>query len=109
MLANPFYYGDIRTRGHIVAGKHQPIIERPLWDAFQKIRGLRVEKFEVRNAKFIPKPYMGLVQCGVCGHAITGESKRSHHAESRDDCSGVRCGSGYRCFDAITRVIQDRL
>ena len=77
MLRNPFYYGDMRIKGDkIIKGSHEPLVDKALWTACQKIRGIRsINHREMRTGN-IPKPLMGLMTCGVCGHAVTGESHR---------------------------------
>lgn len=76
MICNPFYYGDMRIkRNKIIKGVHKPLIDKKLWDACQKIKGLRSANYRVVNGH-ITKPLMGLLTCRVCGHAITGESHR---------------------------------
>jgi hypothetical protein len=37
LLRNPFYVGDVVYRGHVARGDHEPIIERDLFDAAQRI------------------------------------------------------------------------
>ncbi|MGE3988095.1 recombinase family protein [Pseudorhodoplanes sp.] len=37
LLRNPFYVGDIVYRGHVARGDHEPIIDRALFEAAQRI------------------------------------------------------------------------
>jgi site-specific DNA recombinase len=36
LLSNPIYVGDVRHRGKVWPGQHEPIIDRGLWDTVQK-------------------------------------------------------------------------
>jgi site-specific DNA recombinase len=77
LLRNPFYYGDMRVSGgRIIKGAHKPLISKKVWDQCQKIRGIRAANHQTIRNGTIPKPLMGFMTCGVCGHAITGETKR---------------------------------
>lgn len=72
ILVNPFYYGDMEWLGLIWEGKHQPIINKLLFETVQK--RLR------NNAQFTIKPnldflYKGLLKCGSCGMNITAEER----------------------------------
>jgi hypothetical protein len=78
LISNPFYYGVLRHKGEIVGkGAHKPLVDKKLWDACQKIRGIRASQgFSGSIGPTIEKPLMGLITCGRCGHAVTGEVKR---------------------------------
>jgi hypothetical protein len=36
LLSNPIYVGDVRHRGKVWPGQHEPIIDRESWNAVQK-------------------------------------------------------------------------
>jgi site-specific DNA recombinase len=76
LLSNPFYYGVMKTGGVIFPGKHPSLISKELWDACQKIRGLRAESHQTDPSSFQVKPFMNFIRCGICGHLVTGQSKR---------------------------------
>ena len=77
MINNPFYHGDMRIKGgKLIKGVHQPLIDKALWNACQKIRGIRSANHREMRTGSIPKPLMGLMTCGVCGHAVTGETHK---------------------------------
>ena len=82
LICNPFYYGvmKVRTRGlggkmetRFINGKHEPLIEKGLWDACQKVKGIRAATHQLSNVLVTPKPFMGWLKCGECGHQVTGE------------------------------------
>ncbi len=75
-LSNPFYYGHFRYMGEVYEGRHKPIVTKQLWDKVQvvlKDRG-RVHKSPYND----PRPFCGLLRCGQCGCAITGENKTKY-------------------------------
>ncbi len=76
MLSNPFYYGVMKIKGDIYPATHEPMISKELFDSCQKIRGIRAASSQSKKKGFIPKPLMGLIKCGECGHNITGESQK---------------------------------
>ena len=102
MLSNPFYYGVMKIRsrrygkrleGKVIKGQHEPLIDKDLWDACQKIRGLRKANHQRLNSQTIPKPFMGWMKCGVCGHQVTGETKRKPSGKIYIyyHCANTRC------------------
>jgi site-specific DNA recombinase len=99
LIENPFYYGVMRVKGRIMAAAHEGIIDKKTWDACQKIRGIRAEQQERDPAKKnIAKPFMGLIRCGECGHAITGETKRKPNGRTYIyyRCSESKCSQETR-------------
>ncbi len=78
MISNPFYYGMMKVKGTIRKGTHQAMISKELFDACQKIRGIRAANALSTRKGFIPKPLMGVFTCGECDHAITGESVKKN-------------------------------
>jgi len=77
LVSNPFYFGRLIVKGKDLGlGVHKPLIEKKLWDQCQKIRGIRSSQ-SFRKQTISNKPLMGLMSCGKCGHAITGETKNT--------------------------------
>lgn len=78
LISNPFYYGDLKINGVIVnKGIHEPLISKQLWNSCQKVRGIRAASKRLNPDKaMITKAMMGLMTCGSCNHAITGETKK---------------------------------
>jgi hypothetical protein len=79
LLSNPFYYGERRVKGELIGpGIHQPLIDKALFDACQKIRGIRARQYlENPEKRQHEKPFIRLMKCGTCGHAITGETVKN--------------------------------
>ena len=73
ILSNPFYYGHFRFNKEIYEGKHEPIVEKKLWDKVQEVMKQRGRPRH--KAKNEPQAYCGLLSCGNCGMMITGEYK----------------------------------
>lgn len=76
LLANPFYIGIFRFAGETHEGSHQPIVSKALFDEVQNVMARRGRPHKPRRH---PLPYLGFIQCGECGAAITGERQKGHH------------------------------
>jgi site-specific DNA recombinase len=74
IITNPFYYGEMRVKGRLIKGQHEPLIEKVLFDSCQKIKGIRAKQFQSTRKGVIVKPFMGFLKCGECSHSITGET-----------------------------------
>jgi len=73
ILQNPFYYGLIRYNGEFYEGKHEPIIEKKLFDQCQEVMKRKSKPQKADKMKFFL--YRGLFKCGECGYAITADRK----------------------------------
>ena len=71
ILSNPFYYGHFRYSGEVYEGKHEPIVEKKLWDKVQEV--LKQKSRPTYRKKTGAQAYCGLLNCGTCGMMITGE------------------------------------
>ena len=58
-------------------GKQEPIIDRPTWNRVQSLLGIG------NNQSHTMTYAAGLIQCGHCGHQITGEVKDQEDEERR--------------------------
>lgn len=76
LLSDPFYYGKKVWMGEISDGKHQPLINKELFDAVQ----------EKLSQKFGGKPkyskhkyvFKGKIKCAECGGTIAWELQKGH-------------------------------
>jgi hypothetical protein len=89
VLQNPIYCGLIHYGGETYAGKHEPIIAKPLFDAVQ---GVISNKSKPKTPTLKPYRYRGVFRCGECGCFITTETQKRHnylHCTKRvkRDCS----------------------
>lgn len=75
ILTNPIYYGMMYWNGNLYQGKHQPLIDKQLFDRVQDMLA------RTKNGQVIPVfakhdlTYKGLMSCGECSSKITGEEK----------------------------------
>ena len=76
MLSKPFYIGLFQSAGETHEGSHQPIVSKALFDEVQNVMARRGHPHRPRRK---PLPYLGLIKCGECGAAITGERQKGHH------------------------------
>ena len=76
LLANPFYIGLFNFAGETHEGSHPPIVSKALFDEVQNVMARRGHPHQPRRE---PLPYLGFIQCGECGAAITGERQKGHH------------------------------
>lgn len=70
LLTNPFYYGVIRWGRQLVAGKHEPIVSKALFDRVQAVLG---NQNRPRSKTFA---FRGIGLCGECSSSMTAETKR---------------------------------
>ena len=82
ILKNPFYYGHFRYLGEIHEGVHTPIITKKLFDEVQEVLNGRSKQWTRAR---ITKPFLGLLKCGECGMAITGEIKNKYYKNGNMD------------------------
>jgi site-specific DNA recombinase len=75
LLTNDFYLGLFHFNGETHEGAHEAIISRELYSEVQNVMSRRGRPHKVKSAL----PYLGLIRCGECGGAITGERQKGHH------------------------------
>ncbi len=65
ILKNPFYYGEMVSKGNLYPHKYPPIITKQLFDRCKQVR----ESWGKKPFKYAGKPYIfrGLLTCGNCG------------------------------------------
>ena len=85
ILKDRAYIGEILHKGEWYPGKHEPLIDRATWDRVQALLGGHVYQSHALT-------YAGdLIQCGHCGHPITGEE------DQKKTKTGERFYTYYRC------------
>lgn len=105
ILTNPFYYGAIRWRNKVIEPeefpiktKHEPTINRELFEKTQEALGLRNRP--VGRMQFYS--YSILTKCAVCGGSISGMVAKGHVYYR---C--VRCrGSAYIRQEELEKQIE---
>jgi hypothetical protein len=79
ILRDRAYIGEVTHRGEWFQGKHEPVIERDVWNRVQASLGNKVYRSNEHT-------YAGsLIVCGHCGHFITGEqvTKKTKAGENK--------------------------
>ncbi|MEP0843487.1 MAG: recombinase family protein [Phycisphaerae bacterium] len=85
ILKDRAYIGELLHKGEWYPGKHEPLIDRATWNRVQALLGGHVYHAQTLT-------YAGqLIQCGHCGHPITGELVKK---KAKD---GIRQHVYYRC------------
>lgn len=85
ILRDKTYIGELEFRGNWYPGKHEPLVDRDTWQRVQVLLGSHVYQSHEMT-------YAGeRIQCGHCGHPITGERK------TKQTKSGERQYVYYRC------------
>jgi site-specific DNA recombinase len=69
ILNNPFYYGEMLSKGKLYPHKYQPLISRQLFDKCQQVRkGWGKKPFQYASMPYI---FRGLVRCKKCGCSMS--------------------------------------
>lgn len=76
LLMNPFYVGLFNYNGELYQGSHAPLIPRGLFERVQQVMARGGRAKAKRKHLF---PFVGMLQCGECGCAITAERQKGHH------------------------------
>lgn len=78
LLSNRVYIGDICSKGVCVAGKHDALVSRPVFDEVQKLLEEGKIRFRQRQLKSPSFELAGLVrnELGQKAHTSTGRSRR---------------------------------
>lgn len=85
ILKDRAYIGELEYKGEWYPGKHEPLVDRATWNRVQTLLGGHVYQSHTLT-------YAGdVIQCGHCGHPITGERVRKKMK------SGERFYTYYRC------------
>ena len=74
ILKDPFYYGYFLWGGKLYKGHHPAIIDRSLFNKIQEV--LKKKANGLSGSRGVLIAYRGILKCGSCGCAITGERKR---------------------------------
>lgn len=98
ILRNPFYAGFIRHGGELYRGDHKAIVTKEERDRILTLLGRRDTPRPARHAF----TFVGLIRCGGCGRAVTGEEHTNRHGTryvyyrcTRRRVGNVVCGEPY--------------
>jgi site-specific DNA recombinase len=102
LLTNPFYYGIFRFCGETYEGKHEPLIDKKLFD---QVQAVMAAKSKPKNPGLKPFLYRGVFRCGECGCFITTELQKGHHYLRCTKRVKKDCSQGYIREERITEQI----
>jgi site-specific DNA recombinase len=88
ILTNPIYYGDMFWKGKVWPGKHQPLIDKALFEQVQA--GLEGKRTSSTGTRKIRWPFQGLIKCGHCACSMVAEAHKGHTYYHRSGARG-RC------------------
>ncbi len=107
ILRNPFYYGLIRWHGQSKIGKHDPIIDKQLFDTCQyvlaKHRNFLVRK---RTHDYLLR---GFIFCNECGQRYTADSHKINSKARKDVIHYYHCPKRGRNGCTAPYVEMDKL
>ncbi len=114
ILKNPFYYGEMLSKGKLYSHKYQAIITKELFNKVQQIK----KGYNKKHFKFagLPYEYRGMIRCGLCGCMITPEKAKDryvyyhctnyHKKHSKSDIEWLREEEITRQFAQLLKRIQ---
>jgi site-specific DNA recombinase len=96
IFANPFYAGELVRNGQVHPGRYKLVIDRRTFETCQDI--LKGRSRRTGNPEIMLSG--GVLRCGVCGYAITGENIRRKLLSG--DCNVhvyYKCGNNQKTED----------
>ena len=73
LFGNIFYAGHFRYNEQVYSGSHEPMVSLSEYEAVQRQLSRQIGKAHYLKHGF---PYAGMILCGSCGKAVTGEMQR---------------------------------
>ena len=115
ILKNPFYYGLMRWGGMEGMGKHEPLIDKQMFESVQRILSQRGEN-SIRNRKY-NFLLRGTIYCNLCGRRYTAEWHRNEVKLAKRGgkigyyhCAGVgrvgKCPSVYVEVEELEKQVE---
>ena len=91
ILANPFYYGQMRICGQLFPHSYPPLITQGLFKQCERVR----QRLNKGHFEYSAKPlvFRGIVRCKKCGAILSGYSKtrKMKHTEELHTYHYMRC------------------
>jgi site-specific DNA recombinase len=103
MLTDRAYIGEVKYRAAWYPGKHQPIVDRATWDRVQALLGNSQQLSHTMTYA------SDLIECGHCGHKITGELKNKQTKNGPREYMYYRCTKYNQPGHPRTRVTEAEL
>ena len=100
LLRHRAYIGEVPHRGEWHPGRHEPLTDRETWDRVQTLLGSKV----YRSHELVYAG--GLIACGHCGHAITGERVKKKLKAGENRVGGRRGAGGEAAGPFPTASLQ---
>lgn len=77
ILKNPFYYGEMRSKGKFIPHKYKPIITKELFDRCQAVK----QNWGKKPFQYGAKPFIfrGLLRCARCGCSMSPETHKGRY------------------------------
>ncbi len=74
ILNNPFYYGEMRSKGVLYPHKYEPLISKHLYNQCQMV----LKGWHTKRTQYAAKPYIfrGLLPCANCGCLMSPETAK---------------------------------
>jgi DNA invertase Pin-like site-specific DNA recombinase len=110
VLTNSFYAGVLERDGQTFQGKHPPMITL---DEFEHVRSIMSRAGRPRQTRSFA--YTGMIRCGECGFAVTGEEKVNRYGSHYTyyHCSkrrmDLQCRQPYLALDDLEAQIREFL
>lgn len=103
ILHTHFYYGFFEWKGEVKPGKHDPIIDKELFDKVQDVLSPKKKKGYKHDFSFV-----GLMECGECHNGITAELQKGHVYYHCTKPRGAKyCSQKYVREEKITEQLAD--
>lgn len=81
ILKNPFYYGQMRVKGHLYPHRYEPIISKEIFDKCQAVlQGWNKKPFHYAGKEFV---FRGLLQCAITGRTVTADTKKKTYKSGK--------------------------
>lgn len=77
ILKNPFYYGEMLSKGKLYQHRYKALITKDLFDKVQQTKA----GYNKKHFKFagLPYAYRGLIRCKLCGCMVTPEKAKDRY------------------------------
>lgn len=103
MLSDRAYIGEVGYRSGWYPSKHMPIVDRATWDCVQALLGNGQQLSHTMTYA------SDLLECGHCGHKITGEWKIKKTKSGQRDYLYYRCTKYNKSGHPRIRVTEAEL
>lgn len=106
MILDPMYYGSFRWKGQIYKGKHEPIINKDLYE--QAVSAIRRDCSPYKTK--IEAELRGKIFCDSCSKTITWERQKGHSYGGCKQCKAqIGKDSKYIRQDVLEDILLERM